>query len=272
MSRNDKELAYLYDLYIMPVWRDCFDRFFNEKCGLPKSGQVLDVHCGTGGHAIEMAKMLSNKGSVIAIDESKECINLANAKTSIAKVDNITFSAMSTNQLAFPDNSFDLIITDVSLLLSDKLAKELPELVRVAKPKARLVVYFASQGSFDEFFSIFWEALYYSNLSEELQLPLEELINECTAPIINEKLLQTAGLKNINSYINKEVFTYKKAEDFFVSPLMEDIFLKKWLSIVPSDKLEAVCKSLEQIIERDRNGYDFDVSIKATLLTAEKRS
>jgi len=272
VPRSDKELAYLYDLYVTPVWRDCFDRFFNEKFGLPKSGQVLDIHCGTGGHAIEMAKWLSNKGNLIAIDESVERIKLANAKMSIAKLENLKFSVSSAKQLDFPDNRFDLVITDLSLMPSDSLANQLSELIRVAKAGAKIVVYFASTGSFDEFFSVFWEALFYCGLAEELQLPLEEMINERPAPIVNEKLLQTAGLKNINSYVKKEVFTYKTAEEFFLSPLMEEFFINKWLGIVPKKKLKAVRESLEQIIDRDRNGYDFDVSIKATLLTGEKRA
>lgn len=272
MSKSQKELAYIYDLYIVPVWRDCFDRFFNEKFGLPKSGKVLDLQCGTGGHAIEMARMLSNKGSVVAIDEYQEIINLANAKASIAKVENLEFFNASTNQLTFPDNTFDLILSDISLLPKDKLAKQISELVRVLKPESKLAFYSTTKGSFDEFFSVFWEALYYCELSAPLQEALEELINEWPAPKANEVLLQNAGLKSINSYTKKEVFTYKRAEEFFASPLMEKYFFDKWFSIVPRGKQEAVRKALEEIIERDRNGYDFDISIKATLLTAEKRS
>ncbi|MBI4854069.1 MAG: class I SAM-dependent methyltransferase [Acidobacteria bacterium] len=272
MPRNSKELAYIYDLYVMPIWRDCFDRLFNEKCGLPKSGQVLDVYCGTGGHAIEMAKMLSNKGNIIAIDENIEAISLANAKIPIAKVENLEFRATTPSQLSFADKSFDLIIADFSLLSSDKLAIELNELVRMLKVGGKIAFYFTSNGSFDEFFSIFWEALYYCNLSETLQVALEELINERPVPNINEKLLQKVGLKNVNSYIKKEVFTYKTAKDFFISPLIEKFFLDKWFSIIPKEKLLAVRESLEEIIERDRNGYDFDISIKATLLTAERRA
>lgn len=271
MSRSDKELAYLYDLHIMPIWRDCFDRLFNEKCGLPNTGDVLDINCGTGGHAIEMAKMLAGKGKVVAVDESLEAIKLANAKSSIAKLDNINFSVASTSHLVFPDNTFDMVISDVSLLAADKLAKQLDEVVRVAKPKAKIIFYLTSKGSFDEFFSVFWEALFYCGLSEKLQVPIETFINECPAPTDSEKLLKDAGLKNVTSYLKKEVFCYKGAEEFFASPLMEEYFFNKWFGIIPNSQIKPVRKSLEEIIERDRNGYDFDVSIKATLIVGEKK-
>lgn len=270
MSKLDKELAYTYDLYIMPIWRDCFDRFFNEKFGLPKAGQILDVHCGTGGHAIEMARMLSNKGNVVAVDENQEAINLAKAKMSVAKVENLEFIASSTEKLTLSDNSFDLIISDLSLLPVSELEKEIKYLVKLLKPSSKIIFYSASKGSFDEFFSIFWEALYYCQLSEPLQIPLEELIDERSAPDVSEKILQKAGLKHIHSSIKKEVFTYKKAEEFFSSPLMEKYFFDKWFGIVPKEKLGEVQKALEAIIERDRNGYDFDLSIKATLIVGEK--
>lgn len=270
MSKTAKELAYIYDLYIVPTWRDCFDQLFNEKSGIPKSGEVLVVNCGTGGHAIELSKHLLYKGSVVAVDENPEAIKLAEAKTSILKIDNLKFSVASSLSLPMSDNTFDLIILDASLSNPNDLAKQIDNLKRVAKPGAKLAVYLTTRGSFDEFFSIFWEALYKCQMADELLTPLEGLINERLAVEDSEKILKNAGLKNVSSYIEKKEFFYKTAKEFFGSPLIEEFCLAKWFSILPKGKQKAVRQEVEKIIEQDREGIDFDVSIKATLLTAQK--
>ncbi len=272
MIKDTKEIAYLYDLYLVPTWRDHFDTLFNEKCGVPETGHILDISCGTGGHAIELAKHLTGKGNVTAIDDNLEIIKLAQAKATIAKLDNLNFWATNTLILAFADNSFDLIIADVSLAAADKLAKQLPELIRVAKPGAKIVIYDITRGSFDEFFSVFWEALYNCQLSEELSSSLEALINERATVLELEQLLKQSGLKSITSHIEKVEFLFETAEAFFQSPLIEHFMLEKWFSIVPKKSLKAVNEALKSIIDIERNGCDFDISIKATLLIAEKRA
>ena len=48
--------------------------------------------------------------------------------------------------------------------------------------------------------------------------------------------------------------------------------LDKWLGILPPATVEPVVAALERIIDRERGGYSFDVSIKATLIKGEKRA
>lgn len=272
MSKTKKELAFLYDLYIAPTWRDCFDRLFNEKIGLPGEGRILDVNCGTGGHAIEMADSVADKGDVIAVDESLEMIGLASAKASIKKLKNLSFSVGSTYSLAFPDNSFDLVVGDATFMPPDRLNHQIKELVRVAKPGARVVINVATRGSFDEFFSIFWEALYECDIADELLGKLEGLIKARPTVSDTESMMNSAGLGTPHSFQKKEQFAFETAEVFFNSPLIDDYLMEGWLAILPAKKVEPVTAALKRIIERERGGYSFDVSIKATVLTAEKRN
>lgn len=268
--KTSREMAYLYDLYIVPTWRDCFDQMFNEHIGLPAEGYVLDVNCGTGGHALEIAKTLAEKGEVTAIDESDEMIELARGKAQVLKADNIEFMVGGWLPLPFRDNRFDLVLADASFIPPNRLDNLIGELRRVVKPKSKIVISLATRGSFDEFFSIYWEALYECNLSEQLLPSLEVLINARPTIADVEEVMKVAGLKSVNNYLNKEELFYDDAEQFFTSPLIADFQLEEWLAILPPAKVKSVKSTLVKIIDRERAGHRFDVSIKASIFSAEK--
>jgi ubiquinone/menaquinone biosynthesis C-methylase UbiE len=272
VSRSGRELAFIYDLCILPTWRNSFDQLFNEKIGLPERGRILDVNSGTGGHAIEMAIALGSQGDVTAVDESAEMINIAQAKALVKKLNNMNFSVSRATSLSFPNNSFDLVIGDASLVDPPQHQSLIDELVRVAKPKASVVLNATTRGSFDEFFSVFWEALYECRMADELLAQLELLIKERYTVSETEGMLREAGLVTTQSYQKKEEFFFESAEQFFTAPLIEAFMLDKWMGILPRKSVKQVREALKRIIDRERNGYSFDISIKATVFKGEKQA
>src|SRR5206468_1560085 len=70
--KDPKEQAYLFDLYVVPQWREVFDRLVDEEVELPKAGKLLDAECGTGGYAIDLALRIGKKAEVVGVDASEE--------------------------------------------------------------------------------------------------------------------------------------------------------------------------------------------------------
>jgi ubiquinone/menaquinone biosynthesis C-methylase UbiE len=268
--RDNKELAYLYDLFVTPIWREAFDQIVDQEVKLPREGKILDAGCGTGGYAIALSAKLGAKAEVVGIDSCAERLELARAKASVHKLSNVSFTQGSMSALGCADQEFDLVIGDVSLLGPEEIRPTLAELVRVAKPGATVVLKLSTRGSFDEFFSIYWEALHDLGL-EEFTPRLEELITERLTVSQVEELAAQAGLKHVRSVTRKERFDSQDAQTFLTSPLIEDYFLHHWLQILP-DQLtrERVRAALVRIIDEERHQMDFDVSIKATLLIGKK--
>ena len=112
---TDKELAYRYDLLIAPDWRVRFDTLVDENIVMPPEGRFLDLNCGTGDYAIELAERLRDKGSVIGVDSSEDRIELARAKSVVLKLENITFEVLETEGLPYGDGEFDAVIGDASM-------------------------------------------------------------------------------------------------------------------------------------------------------------
>jgi ubiquinone/menaquinone biosynthesis C-methylase UbiE len=265
-----RELAYLYDLYIVPGWREAFDKIVDEEIELPKEGKFLEAQCGTGGFAIDMAIRGGAKTEVIGVDSNLERLVLARSKAGIKKMDRVKFQQGVLTDLDFRNGEFDLVIGDASMTPPAELPAALDELIRVAKKGATVVMKLTTRGSFDEFFSIYWEALYNLNLLEYVP-QLERLITERLTVGDAEQMAVDAGLKQVRSLTRKERFDYGSGNEFFESPLIGSFFIDDWFALLPDmQSRRLVQQQIVEIIEEERHKMDFDVSIKATLLIGRK--
>src|SRR5579883_1032591 len=87
----------------------CMGGLFPEIPDLAKVGSTLDVACGPGGWAQELAYTYPDM-RVVGIDISQRMIEYAKALSQVQGLDNAEFRVMDLLQpLDFPDASFDLI-------------------------------------------------------------------------------------------------------------------------------------------------------------------
>lgn len=270
MLIDSKTNAYIYDLYVAPTWRDRFDQLFLENVKIPKNIQVFCAQCGTGGLALEIAVKISDLGNVVATDEDFECLKIAIAKANTLNISNIRFVHNSEIEQEYTP-VYDIAFGDASLLPASYIEPILHSLLDVVVANGKVVLYTITQGSFGEFFSIFWEALYECGLAEELGPLVENLIN--SYPTIDEirQLAELLKLENIEIISEKEEFLYESGREFFDSPVISRYWLDSWLKILPKqgDK-ENVIAAIERIIDRDCLGQAFDISIKAALVIGTK--
>jgi ubiquinone/menaquinone biosynthesis C-methylase UbiE len=267
---DEKELAYRYDLFVTPDWRDRFDTMVTEHIKIPTEGRILDVNCGTGAHAIEIAEGLRSKGEVTGVDSSAARIEIARAKAQVKKLKEATFEQSLPYDLRFESDVFDVVIGDASLMPPNEVEDVLVEMVRVAAEGGRVVFKIATHGSFGEFFSIFWEALYDVGLDGNVWSDLEELVNERKTVSDVEQMARRAGLRRIVSFTSREEFLFETGDQFLSSPLIADLFLSDWLDIIPEERRSEISDRIEEIIERERNEGPFDLSIKATIVAGVK--
>jgi SAM-dependent methyltransferase len=107
---------------------------------IQKGEAVLDIGCGAGVDSIIAAKLVGPSGAVTGIDLVPEMLARAGENARLAGVDNVTFRVSSAEQLPFPDNSFDLVISNgVFNLVVDKV-KALGEVFRILKPGGRFML------------------------------------------------------------------------------------------------------------------------------------
>ena len=121
---------------------------FSEPTDLSGVERVLDLACGPGGWALEVAYTYSDM-QVVGVDISERMITYANAQAQVQHRTNASFQVMDITQpLAFPAHSFDLVNARLisTFMLKDKWLPLFAECVRVLRPGGILRVTEVSLG------------------------------------------------------------------------------------------------------------------------------
>ena len=102
---------------------------------------VLDVGCGTGTLALEVARRIGRASRVVGIDPGAEQIARARKKAARRKAP-VEFQVGVIEQLPSPDQTFDVVLSTLMMhhLPAPLKRQGLAEIARVLKPGGRLVV------------------------------------------------------------------------------------------------------------------------------------
>jgi ubiquinone/menaquinone biosynthesis C-methylase UbiE len=97
--------------------------------------QVLDVGCGTGTLAMEVARRMGRAGPVAGVDPGTEQIARARAKAARRNIP-VEFQVGVIEQLPFPNQTFDVVFSTLMMHHLPKSLKRqgLAEIARVLKP------------------------------------------------------------------------------------------------------------------------------------------
>lgn len=266
---SQRERAYSWDLFVGGDWTERFDRLVDEFAALPDEGRLLAVNCGTGGHVVALAAGRV-KGEVVGTDADAERLAIARAKAAVAQCEACRFVETAPSRLDFPDASFDGVVVDATLESPDALTAIAAEALRVARPDAPVAVAIASSGSFDEFYSVLWEALHDAGLDAELWPAIEPLVR--SRPTIPDAVarLRGAGMAHAAAHASKEEWRYASGRELLDAPLATVLFLEDVLALVPGSKRMALLGSLERVLDREAGGQYFAVSAKALVVTGRK--
>lgn len=109
---------------------------------------VLDLASGTGEPAISLAARVGPEGSVVAVDQSSELLEVAAERARQRKLANLVTRQADAHKLPFADQSFDLATCRFGVMFFADVVGALAELRRVLKPAARAC--FAAWGPIEQ--------------------------------------------------------------------------------------------------------------------------
>ena len=117
------------------AWR----RYAVSKSGLEHGGSALDVCCGTGDFAFELAKRAGAGGRIVGIDFSLPMIELARRKAKRRAHRSVSFLAANVCALPFANDSFDCVTIGFGLRNVADVGVALAEMARVTRPGGKVI-------------------------------------------------------------------------------------------------------------------------------------
>lgn len=111
-----------------------------ELCEFKKGMKVLDVSSGRGTQSIFYAK---NFGVLVTgLDISKQMVDTAMQRAKVEGLSGqIQFILGDSQNLPFPDNTFDVVINECAVGIPDDSQKVLDEMLRVVKPNGAVAIH-----------------------------------------------------------------------------------------------------------------------------------
>ncbi|HEY0426731.1 MAG TPA: hypothetical protein VGC76_02890 [Pyrinomonadaceae bacterium] len=270
MSKTEKELAFIDDLFISGDWTKRFTEIVDRHIKFSDRGTLLYYNSGSGSHALELRDKLGKEVEIFAVSETPELQKISQAKQDVIDADearaetryaeiNFVNSAAGTN--------YDAVLADASFVRPENLPAFVQKMVDFSAHQ--VAVFLPTAGSFGEIFSFLWETLLNTNLLEHSGR-IEDLINGIPTVSSVEEIFKNAGLKRVQSFTDNEVFEFETGEDFINAPLLEDFLLPVWLGFLDENEKERVKRKLAQTVDNEDGTLTFRFSIKATLVVGEK--
>lgn len=109
-----------------------------EAAGIHEGQHVLDVAGGPGEPSLTIAGIVGPTGSITHTDAVPEMVETARREAERRGLTNIQFRESKAESLPFPDNSFDVAVCRLGVMLfADPLAG-VREMLRVTKPDGRI--------------------------------------------------------------------------------------------------------------------------------------
>lgn len=104
------------------------------RCG----NAVLDVGCGAGFDLYVASRLVGEEGRVCGVDLTEEMVRRAQDNLDKVQVQNAEIHLVSSERLPFPDESFDVVISNGVINLSPEKPLLFDEIYRVMKPGGSL--------------------------------------------------------------------------------------------------------------------------------------
>jgi demethylmenaquinone methyltransferase/2-methoxy-6-polyprenyl-1,4-benzoquinol methylase len=111
-----------------------------DRAELGEGDSALDICCGTGDLALELASRVQPGGSVVGCDFSEPMLDLAREKAAQRGAGNVRFEWADALELPYGAGRFDAVTVGFGVRNLSDLGRGLREMARVLKPGGRVVI------------------------------------------------------------------------------------------------------------------------------------
>lgn len=134
------KLNHILSLQIDKIWRRRVVEIVKDHCDGALDPKILDLATGTADLALAMVETIPD-ADVLGVDPSEGMLAVAADKIAVCGVANrLSLSCQSAEALSLEDNSYDAVTAAFGVRNYSDLERGLSEMVRVARPRGKVVV------------------------------------------------------------------------------------------------------------------------------------
>lgn len=243
---DDPDLASALDE--MSAWSARFGDLLFKHIEIRRGVKILDVGCGSGFPSFEIAQAFGGSCQVTGIDVWTAAIERARFKLGFYDLPNVRILEVDGARQPFPDEEFDLIVSNLGINNWSDPHAVLTECHRVAKPEAKMVLTTNIKGHYREFYDVFREAL--TGMSDGASLErLAASEDRRGTKETTGALLQATGWSIVKMIEDGFQMRFLDGSAMLNHSFVKIAFLEGWRSVVePDDE-----KRTFEIIERRLN-------------------
>ncbi len=229
---------------------------------------VLDLASGTGEPGISLAQRVCPKGSITAVDQSAELLEIAAERARKKELVNFTTQQADAHQLPFANHSFDLSTCRFGVMFFSDAQRALAELRRVLKPGARAC--FAAWGSVEQ---PYWQStmkIVHSHVGGNMLAPGGADPFRFSVPGSLSKVLSAAGFPEADESTQNLPWTWPgDAEEVFEYACAVAAPFRPMLERVPAEEWPAIRAEAKAAIERYRVGDEIRFGAEVVLASGK---
>ena len=229
---------------------------------------VLDLASGTGEPGISLAQRVGPQGSVTAVDQSSELLEIAAERARNKELANFTTQQADAHQLPFAGQSFDLATCRFGVMFFSDARRALAELRRVLKPGARAC--FAAWGPMEQ---PYWQTtmkIVHKHVGGAMLQPgVSDPFRFSAAGSLSEAL-KAAGFREVEESTQNLPWTWPgTAEEVFEYFCQVSAPFRPMLERVPEEEWPAIRAEAKAAIERYRVGDEIRFGAEVVLASGK---
>lgn len=252
----------------LPLWSAPFGRMLLDLVPLRPGMTILDVGAGTGFLSIELAWRCGAGSTVIAVDPWGAALDRLAGKVAALGMANIRTLTGDAATIELPDESVDLIVSNLGINNFDDPPAVLRTLHRVARPGASLVMTSNLVGHMAEFYEVYREVLLELGHTDRIPALDAHIQHRATTDSLT-RLLTNAGFEVVET--TEQSFRERHLDG---SALLRHHFVRLgfvpgWKSVARPDAVGPTFAKLEERLnQRAARDGDLSLTIPAACLRA----